>query len=210
MMENLNNWSLIITIIVSVVTVLTALISVSVKIGSTLKTINDLKEDFKSFGSKLSSFQEKLMKTDYKTDNNRTSIKKIYKKIADIESVVNNFSAKNFPRQLNDLGLEHYKKMRGEEFLKANKDYLFNFIDNEKPISAWDVEKDSLIALESMIDMIEFKPIKDYLYIAPERVLPNGLKTELNEYSACQILYLPLRDMYLEAHPELQPKEIFA
>ncbi len=115
-------------------------------------------------------------------------------------------SAKQSPRVLNRYGLELFRDIDGDKFLKENKQRLFAFIDNETPKTAYDVEEDAKKAVFSLRDDDSFNGIKVWLYNSPAKKIEiEGKETDycFALEDACFVISLPLRDMYLEEHPEI-------
>ena len=117
------------------------------------------------------------------------------------------FSIKNSPRQLNDMGNKLLKDLQGAEFLKKNKDFLFAQIDASSPKTALDVENAAHAVCIACTDNEIFNGIKDFIYNAPSYTIPSSdgqaKSYDLSLPDACFVLSLPLRDMYLSAHPEI-------
>lgn len=116
-------------------------------------------------------------------------------------------SAKNSPRQLNELGSKIFADIKGEEFLKANKDFLFAQIDTYNPKTALDVENAAnLVCAVSTADE-RFNRIKNFIYNSPSYKINdeegNEKLYDLALSDVCFVLSIPLRDMYLEEHTEI-------
>ena len=123
------------------------------------------------------------------------------------ESISNIFSLKKSPRRLNDNGVRVFGDINGKTFLEANKDFFFSKIDERNPKAALDVEDAAYWVLLANTDNDIFKPLKDFVYKSPTYTL-KGQSGEDKPYNlslqvVCFILSLPLRDMYLEQHREL-------
>jgi hypothetical protein len=113
------------------------------------------------------------------------------------------------PRTLNEWGLYLFKAVNGEEFLNKHKERLFNKLDRLQPKTALDVEGRSLDILIGLREEDIFNPLKDYVYLAsPREIEVNGQvrKQEITIFDVCCALSVPLRDMYLKEHPELNPE----
>ena len=117
------------------------------------------------------------------------------------------FSAKNSPRQLNEMGKQVLSDIKGMDFLHANKDFLFTGIDDYRPKTALDVENaaHAVCAVSTNYEM--FNGIKNFVYNSPSYKLKDAEGHErmydLALSDVCFVLSLPLRDMYLAAHPEI-------
>ena len=127
--------------------------------------------------------------------------------INDAQTIYNMMTEKKSPRKLNDKGMKFYNELKGDEFLATHKDILFEVIDNLKPKTAYDVELYALRALQMKSSEDFFNDYKLYVYNLPEIEVTNEngkkQKYEMTLSDVCFILSIPLRDMYLEAHPEI-------
>lgn len=151
------------------------------------KDITDIKEDMRSVKDNLTKVSS-LMLLKYKEAGKL-------------------FSIKNSPRQLNDIGKQVFSEIRGEEFLQTNKDFLFSLLDSYHPKTALDVENAAHAVCAISTDSEIFNGIKNFVYNSSSYSMKgeNG-ETKLYDLSlpdVCFILSLPLRDMYLAAHPEI-------
>lgn len=116
-------------------------------------------------------------------------------------------SRKNSPRKLNEDGLKLFHDIKGEELLNQNKELFFKIIDKNNPKTAFDVEIHAVTAILMHLDDDMFIRIKKWVYNSPTRkVLVDGIEKDYDIAMSdiCFVLSLPLRDMYLELHPELQ------
>ncbi|MBO7287410.1 MAG: hypothetical protein J6U85_04185 [Bacteroidales bacterium] len=129
-------------------------------------------------------------------------------KDTDVENV---FSRKHSPRELNEAGEKLYADIKGEEFLDKNKDILIQGIDNRTPKTALDVEESALEVIVSLIDNDMFIGMKNWVYnSSPRKLIVDGVEKDysISMNDVCFVLSLPLRNMYLDLHPELQEIEI--
>lgn len=117
------------------------------------------------------------------------------------------FSVKRSPRQLNEMGKQVYADMKGEEFLIANKEFLFSQIDSFHPKMALDVENAAHAVCITSIENDIFNRLKDFVYNSPSYRITDAEGNErmydLALSDVCFVLSLPLRDMYLAAHSEI-------
>ena len=116
-------------------------------------------------------------------------------------------SRKNSPRRLNEDGLKLFHDIKGEELLNQNKEHFFEFIDRNNPKTPFDVEIHAVSAILVHLDDDMFISIKNWVYNSPTRkIMVDGIEKDyaitMNE--VCFVLSLPLRDMYLDLHPELK------
>lgn len=117
------------------------------------------------------------------------------------------FSAKLSPRQLNQNGIELLNDCGGNDFLNSNMDFYIDKIEKLQPKTALDVEDMALAVLQTHTNEDMFIPIKSWIYNAPSRELQNqdgSTRTqEVDLDDVIFVLSLPLRDKYLEKHPEI-------
>jgi cellobiose-specific phosphotransferase system component IIB len=116
-------------------------------------------------------------------------------------------NGKQSPSHLNEIGLKVYKDMDGEQFLNQYGDMLIKKIEERNPKTAYDLEEQALYVLYTLKDDDMFIPIKNILYNYPEiESEVNNMKKEVTIYDVCNVFRFPLRDRYLELHPELLPE----
>lgn len=111
-------------------------------------------------------------------------------------------------RELTEKGRNLYNLIGGDEFLQANKSRLFEQMDTKNLRTAYDVQEFAYIGLLWMQTDPIFDDIKSILYNAPATEITNADgTTSTHEYGisdACFVLSLPLRDMYLQEHPNIR------
>lgn len=110
------------------------------------------------------------------------------------------FTAKHNPRQLNELGKKVFQDIRGEEFLMDNKHTFFEYINEQKPLTALDVENLSYAALLNYTNTPIFNEIKDFVYNAPSIEMGKEQLYDITVNDICYILSIRLRDMYIEEY----------
>lgn len=108
------------------------------------------------------------------------------------------FMQKHSPYRLTELGKKICDEVQGEKFLQDNKDVLFEYIDEHKPLTRLDVEELAAQALFRQTSKPIFNYIKDYVYEAPSYKDVDGEMSKLTIGDICFILSIPLRDMYLK------------
>jgi hypothetical protein len=117
------------------------------------------------------------------------------------------FALKHSPLKLNEAGEKLLEDIGGMTFLEKNKDLLIACIDEKMPKTALDVEESALEVLYAHLDDDMFNGMKIWVYNSPSRKVK--IDGEEKDYTVtindvCFVLSLPLRDMYLEKHPDLQ------
>lgn len=116
------------------------------------------------------------------------------------------FSQKASPRKLNTAGNQLLDSCAGIVFIENNKTLLFEWLDKKNPKTALDVEKSALEILIENIDNDIFNSLKNWVYNSPSmKVTVDGEAKELavSLQDVCFVISLPLRDAYLQKHPEL-------
>lgn len=117
------------------------------------------------------------------------------------------FALKNSPRRLNDFGLRVLEDIKGMDFLQTNKDFFFAQIDACSPKTAYDVENAAHTVCLTSTDNEVFNRLKNFVYNSPSYDIKDDegkeRKYDLSLPDVCFVLSLPLRDMYLAAHPEI-------
>lgn len=120
----------------------------------------------------------------------------------------NIFSMKKSPRRLNEMGEWLFEQVKGQEFLERNKEFLFGKVDDSHPSTALDVENAAHIACSSSTNEQMFSDIKSFVYNAPSIEIPDPdvgkRKYDITLGDVCFVLSIPLRDMYLLEHPEIE------
>lgn len=118
------------------------------------------------------------------------------------------FSIKNSPRKLNELGSRLYAEIQGQTFLEHNQAFFFSKIDAFQPKTALDVENAAHVVCTAYTDNDIFNELKNFVYNSPSYKVTDAEGRErmydLALSDVCYILSLPLRDMYLQAHPEIE------
>jgi hypothetical protein len=116
------------------------------------------------------------------------------------------FALKHSPLSLNEEGKKLFDDVSGSEFLSTNKEVLIACIDGKTPKTALDVEESALEVLYEHLDDDMFNGMKKWVYNSPSRkMVIDGTERDytVTMNDVCFVLSLPLRDMYLELHPEL-------
>ena len=144
---------------------------------------------------------EEMSRNLFQLNDGMTTIKALLMmKFKDLEPAL---SGKHSPRTLNEMGKKIFEDMKGQAFLEKNKQLFFAVIDKEKPKTAYDVENLCYFACAANVNNDAFNEIKSFLYNYPTLTLPDGKPYEVTMDAACSVLSLPLRDMYLDEHPEI-------
>jgi len=97
------------------------------------------------------------------------------------------------PRTLTDIGEGFIKKLGFDKVFEEHKDDFFEFIDGENPKVKYDVENSAIRSILALSDEDYMSFLKIFFYNNPDRNLNNTAAT----------LGLYVRDLYLEAHPEI-------
>ena len=117
------------------------------------------------------------------------------------------FSLKASPRKLNLFGEQLFEDCGGQFFLDKNSDELLAAIAAKDPQTALDVENFAIEVLISQLDSDIFNELKQWVYNSPSfKIEIQGQEQEytVSMNDVCFILSLPLRDMYLKTHPDVE------
>lgn len=116
------------------------------------------------------------------------------------------FAVKHSPLRLNEEGEKLFSDISGRGFLDTNKEVLLADISGKMPKTALDVEELAMEVLYDHLDDDMFIELKQWVYNSPSRkMIIDGAERDyaVTMDDVCFVLSLPLRDMYLEAHPGL-------
>lgn len=115
---------------------------------------------------------------------------------------------KNSPKVLNTNGLKVASTFDCDAFLEVNKEWLIDEVSKFNPKTALDVEACSLAALRVASSDNRFNELKDKIYHSPMIELSISdteyKNVEITLEDVLFVISLPLRDVYLEAHPEIK------
>jgi len=177
------------------------------KLGKTAQNIENIEQSIKDLNVRVDNVEQKLSA---RVESLPCTVH--HDDIVKIKSVVIEkfpksstlFAMKASPRKLNPLGEQIFAEINGEVFINANKDKLFNYIDEAKPLTALDVEELSVAACKSLTHAPAFNDLKNYVYNRPTlEVAGNTHEVSLDD--VCFILGLRVRDLYLVEHPQFIP-----
>lgn len=185
-------------------------------------TLKKHDERFDSIEKKFDKIDEKFNKIDEKFNEVNENFKAINKEIFDLNKDIVSIKSflsvkfngslkalglKNSPMKLNNLGNQIFTEINGKDLLNNNKDYLLSEIEKVNPRTALDVENVALMTCIDFSHRKEFDKIKNFIYNSPEYTFKDedghDVKYNLSLHDICFVLSLPLRDMYLERHPEV-------
>lgn len=172
------------------------------------KDIEIIKNDVSSVKSELTSVKNDM--TSVKIELN--SVKNELTKVTSLLSVKYKgaaplFALKNSPHRLNEFGKQVLEDAKGMDFLETNRDFFFAQIDAIAPKTAYDVENAAHTVCLTSIDNEIFNGLKNFVYNSSSYIIKDDegkeKKYDLSLPDVCFVLSLPLRDMYLAAHPEI-------
>ncbi len=118
------------------------------------------------------------------------------------------WGVKHSPTTLNENGSTLFKNINGESFLSHNKELLIKKIDSKQPMTALDVEYGAYEILVENTNNPIFNDLKCWIYESPSITIHKDQEIRqyiVTLYDVCYVLSIPLRDMYLQLHPELLP-----
>lgn len=206
------NWELISAVVAIIATIIGGIWFISRKIyhlGRIFQRFEDLNTRTRNANCDSHSKDIKEMKTIFSSHDEDIKTIKEFLLITNKKASVL-FSVKNSPRQLNEIGNKVFAEMQGEDFLNQNKEYLFSQIDGYNPKTALDVENSAHAVCMTSVDKEIFNGLKNFVYNSPSyKIIDREGKERMYDLAMsdiCFILSLPLRDMYLEIHPEILSK----
>lgn len=128
--------------------------------------------------------------------------------VAKDEELFRKFSMKKSPRILNSNGEAIYEIIKGQEFLQEHRNLLLQKIEEKHPSTMLDVEIDAReVCIELQSNPI-FNGIKNIVYDHPEITIKDendhDVKHSITMPDVCFVLSIPLRNMYLDAHKEIE------
>ena len=171
------------------------------RLGNMETDVSSLKSDVAGLKSDVSKLNDNM--AEIKED--MAAVKTVL--MQKFPNVISIMAMKKSPRKLNETGEWVFKQVGGEKFLTDNKDFFFRKIDSMKPKTAFDVEQAANFACAGYTDNDIFNDIKLYVYNAPAIKIKDSdgkeRDYEVTLGDVCYALSLPLRDMYLEEHPEI-------
>lgn len=187
------------------------LIALFVAVIPTVFYFASVKTKVESLEKRFDDYDEKLDKFEYKLESLKSSQNSQQVEITEIRTALmasskaarETLGAKHSPWQLNELGKKVYAEMHGEDFLKENKDFLFEKIDKYNPQTAFDVEEAALTVCILSSGDTRFNRIKNFVYNYPTQKDANGNDKNISLEDACAVLSMPLRDMYLSEHTDI-------
>jgi hypothetical protein len=106
------------------------------------------------------------------------------------------------PRQLSELGQELYQKSGVQRVLENNMPYFIEKLEKEHPKTALDAEDMAHFVLLSSRSEDIFNPVKNWIYNNPKF---NDTDIDMSDIN--YVASLPLRNAYLQKHPEILPEE---
>lgn len=192
------------------------------------RDINDLKDKTDAVDNRLKNLEDWKVDTDQwknSTDqwkNNMeekvTRIDEVISEVADWimkkdSDMIGNISRKKSPLRLTPIGETIYRDSGAKAIVDEHIEELMSAIATHYPQTAFDVESSASKVAYEKLSAPYFKPIKDFLYLAPEPYYVCNPETgeeepvTLNIITMSHIISLPLRDEYLKRHPELDPMQ---
>ncbi len=118
---------------------------------------------------------------------------------------LNVLAEKQSPLKLTTLGNKILEESNGLEFIFTHKERIFEVLAGRNPQTAYDVQKEAFTALLILSEDPIFNNLKDYIYNAPSIKLDEDRVYTVGLADVCYTMSIPIRDMYLEAHPEIDP-----
>lgn len=180
------------------------------KINDRLRSIEEL---LISLNSKSVAVDTQLTTLDTRLDNDEDILNTIAKwVIKQDETMIDDIMKKRSPYTLTNIGEQILDDSGARQVLEQCMAQYIADLEAKAPKTAYDVEDLAYDVLFKHSGDDAFKPIKDYLYLAPDPATfyseDKGQEVEvrLSLMSVLRVMSLPLRDAYLNLHPELNPE----
>jgi hypothetical protein len=140
------------------------------------------------------------------------------KKLSDIstwvmkkdKSMIETLTAKSSPYHLTDAGKKLLEISGGKQCIDQNLDMFMSEIGSRNPLTPYDVEEMAGYAVLECKNLTIFNRIKNFLYYMPKTIEGVGNTTDISIFSMANIMVVYLRDIYLDAHPEIISENEFS
>ncbi|OAV72991.1 hypothetical protein Barb7_03017 [Bacteroidales bacterium Barb7] len=166
----------------------------------------------------ITEIREDFKRLDRTVRSNNKMLSEMGKTVSDISAwimkkdnlMVDTLRLKHSPYVLVPIGYVLLDESGATEALDSNMEYLIQELEEEKPKTPYDVERKAAEVLLHNSDHDMFVGIKHYLYYSPAKVTltdpETGEKAEIEPsmYMITQLMSIPLRDEYLERHPDIR------
>lgn len=129
------------------------------------------------------------------------------------KAMIDEFMQKRSPYTLTSVGEQLLRDSGANQVLEQCMPQYIADLEAKEPKTAYDVEDLAYDVLFRRSGDDAFKPIKDYLYLAPDPVTfysaerRESVEVRVSLIAIIKVMSLPLRDEYLRLHPELNPEE---
>lgn len=149
-----------------------------------------------------------VKQSNVKLDDISSSIRKIEEWILKMDiNAMDDLVRKCSPYQLTEVGKIMLLESEAKSCVDTNLDLLLQLIEKTKPKTAYDVERNSLRVLSSLIDESIFNEIKNFIYNSPASIdvetSEGKKKVAIDMQRILMIMSIYLRDKYFERHKEL-------
>ena len=162
-----------------ILSVITTAVSIFIILGKRLQQIQDLIVDRDGMKKELKDIDKKIAAfEEFKTNTQKFIDSKIYQA--------------NSPLSLTEFGRKLIKESGFEEIFDREKDKLVEKLELKTPTTKYDAQEKAREVMNDLTECPEFQPLKEYAF-----------KTGSDYAQILRAGAIPLRDYYLEKHPEI-------
>lgn len=173
-----------------------------------IKDRYDLTNEIKKDVDKLPCEQHKtdlesIIKNNSKLDDISSSIRKIEEWILKMDiTAMGDLVRKCSPYQLTERGKALLLFSKAKECVDTNLNVFIQLLEETQPMTNYDIEKNSLSVISSLIDDPIFNDIKDFIYNSSANIdleTSNGIQSvPISMQRVLMIMSIYLRDKYFE------------
>lgn len=156
---------------------------------------------------------ERMKEQEYKTEGLNEKVTILSKWIVKQDpEIAIDIMQKRSPYTLTSVGEELLRVSYAREVLEQCMPQYISALEALNPKTAYDVEDLAYDVIFRHSSDISFKPIKDFIYLAPDPMVfyskekGENIDVRISLLSIIKAMALPLRDEYLRRHPELSPE----
>lgn len=153
-----------------------------------------------------------VKQSNIKLDDISSSIRKIEEWILKMDiGAMDDLVRKCSPYQLTEVGKIMLLESAAKSCVDTNLKQLLQLIEETRPMTAYDVERNSLRVLSSLTDNPIFNEIKNFIYNSPSSIdietSEGSKKVAIDMQRILMIMSIYLRDKYFEIHSEMDTSD---
>lgn len=120
------------------------------------------------------------------------------------ETMIDSLARKTSPLKMTETGRRLFVESHAKDALDKMKADLLERIKQSAPRTEYDVDQIAVEVLLKSLFREEFDEVKRYVYYSPDRIeTPDGKSVRFDMFAILRLMAIALRDMYLEAHPDM-------